>query len=522
MEDKNFDINDLDVNKLERLDDESKESIVEAQLLLKEDPNYAGRDYEKYMIGGRLLEADYNEEAIKCWNSISRENEEVYAVSQYYIGYALYSRGENKEAIKALSRIKFEDSINTYLSSKAFSVRILLREGSEESIVKAKNIITEVKLDNYFDIHILKKVCFFLSNGKAIDMANDLIDIITNIHLALHVLCVKKLDGYNNEKFHERKLAHYTSTEVSEFVLKDKNRSLFRLNTIKNVNDPSEGQLLQKIIGKWSLKEENHSYEDDYHAFIGCFTFNHDSLNQFRLYGKKDNKEASGVSFVFNDTFFNTEPRIENTILISSKIEDNEDIGGIPQQPVMRCVYIDPETRYISLAQRNKITFYREYLEGDNHNERAEDAWKVYQEDIDKKTEEFCDSFENVKRNYKSICNKSIGLSKNLKEELQELLDEILLPLKYLIKHAAFQEEQECRIIYITSLDDSKVKMDFGKSLYVEYEPNVKAHLDKIYIAPAASHYQPYLAKLLCGTNNLGKKIKIELSNNPFRLPTSH
>ena len=72
-------------------------------------------------------------------------------------------------------------------------------------------------------------------------------------------------------------------------------------------------------------------------------------------------------------------------------------------------------------------------------------------------------------------------------------------------------------MVYMTSLDDKKVKMEFGRFLYVEYEPKVKAHLDKIYIAPAASHYEPYFAKLLCGKNNMGKKIKIEPSNNPYR-----
>ncbi|MGB2784402.1 hypothetical protein [Psychrobacter sp.] len=101
--------------------------------------------------------------------------------------------------------------------------------------------------------------------------------------------------------------------------------------------------------------------------------------------------------------------------------------------------------------------------------------------------------------------------------EIDSFLEMIILPLKYLIKHSAFQEEQECRIVYITSLDDPKVQMDFGKFLYVEYEPEVKVHLDKIYIAPAASYYEPYFAKLLCGKNNMGKKIKIEPSNNPYR-----
>ena len=67
-------------------------------------------------------------------------------------------------------------------------------------------------------------------------------------------------------------------------------------------------------------------------------------------------------------------------------------------------------------------------------------------------------------------------------------------------------------MIYITSLEDPKVHMSFGKFLYVDYEPVVKSNLDKIYIAPAATQYQPYLAKLLCDTN-----VKIELSNNPYR-----
>ena len=103
-------------------------------------------------------------------------------------------------------------------------------------------------------------------------------------------------------------------------------------------------------------------------------------------------------------------------------------------------------------------------------------------------------------------------MDSEVQSKVRQLLDDILLPLRYLIKHTAFQEEQECRMIYITSLEDPKVQMSFGKSLYVDYEPAVKLNLDKIYIAPAATQYQPYLAKLLFDTN-----VKIELSNNPYR-----
>ena len=262
-------------------------------------------------------------------------------------------------------------------------------------------------------------------------------------------------------------------------------------------------------------------FDENLHAFISCFTFNHDSLNQFRLYGKEDNKEASGVSLVFNKEFFKeTEVQSGMTnIYIKKKLSDVDDdsneVNKVEKQPVMRCVYIDPTSDYIHLAQRNRLTFFREFGREDLKDDsisRAEIECTEYENYIDKKTEDFREAFAELKSIYNDAIDKRKSLknlSKDDVDEIDSLLDMIILPLKYLIKHSAFQEEQECRMVYITSLEDKRVKMDFGKFLYVEYEPEVKANLDKIYIAPAATQYQPYLAKLLCGTNSLGKKIKI-------------
>ena len=276
-------------------------------------------------------------------------------------------------------------------------------------------------------------------------------------------------------------------------------------------------------------------FDDKLHAFISCFTFNHDSLNQFRLYGKQDNKEASGVSLVFNKDFFEEyKPQSSmSNIYVSRKIKniddesneekDSKDIERVERQPVMRCVYIDPTSDYIHLAQRNRLTFFREFGREslkDISAAKAEAEWNEYKNYIKEKTNDFKKAFAELKKIYRDAIEEKgslKGMSKEDIDEIDSFLEMIILPLKYLIKHSAFQEEQECRMVYITSLDDPKVQMDFGKFLYVEYEPEVKANLDKIYIAPAATQYQPYFAKLLCGKNNMGKKIKIEPSNNPYR-----
>ncbi|WP_416376684.1 DUF2971 domain-containing protein [Psychrobacter sp. Choline-02u-13] len=170
----------------------------------------------------------------------------------------------------------------------------------------------------------------------------------------------------------------------------------------------------------------------------------------------------------------------------------------------MRCIYIDPKSGFVQIAHRSRITFYREFEEKDS----PEQKWVDYKKIIDDKNDKISKLLESLRKCYKNT-------KQNFREyyiENLELVEEILLPLNYIIKHSAFQEEQECRMIYITSLKDPKVQMSFGKFLYVNYEINVKDNLDKIYIAPAAGQFQPYLAKLLCDT-----EVKIELSNNPYR-----
>ena len=70
-------------------------------------------------------------------------------------------------------------------------------------------------------------------------------------------------------------------------------------------------------------------------------------------------------------------------------------------------------------------------------------------------------------------------------------------------------------MIRIASLNDKDVQMNFNlKWLYIEYEPAVKEHLSKIYLAPEAIKQQHLFVKLL------GDAKKVMVSNNPFRNPT--
>lgn len=157
------------------------------------------------------------------------------------------------------------------------------------------------------------------------------------------------------------------------------------------MNDPSENQ----VLTQWLNITTNP--DNEIKTFLASFSFNHNSLNQFRLYGNEENILGSGVSIAFNQNFFgqNTERSINmeniNTInhfsnpisankdLISSQviIENNLEENLYPLS-IYRCLYFDPKTEYISLAKRNKQSFYLEMYHEKKDTEEIDREWQKY------------------------------------------------------------------------------------------------------------------------------------------------
>ncbi|WP_201573825.1 lipopolysaccharide assembly protein LapB [Psychrobacter sp. H8-1] len=490
-------------------------------------------------LASRLIKEGKEDDAFRAWGNIEKEYDpEVYALSQFNIGVVLNRKNNTQEAIEVWEKIEEEDSLDAFNLAQYNIGTVSLENTIYRDFVRAEKAFNRIVNGYQYEKRCLIQIRRLL-NTSSTDIGDDLLLLFICVTNIIEILKVDFSYRVTDNKPVERKLAHYTGTQTTNLLLasneSQKLPSPFRLNTINNVNDPSEGQLLLNYLS--DIKENSlyaPDFDDKLQAFISCFTFNHDSLNQFRLYGKQDNKEASGISLVFNQHFFQErnsteglsyiefEDDLQNINVPYVQVTITEKAGRkIKKQPVMRCVYLDPTSNYIHLAQRNRLTFFREFkseivqLEREQRIGKAELEWERYQSFIDKKTEDFRRAFIDLKSAYQAIAQKLTKIDErnpSLSGKIKILLNEIILPLKYLIKHSAFQEEQECRMVYMTSLEDEKVKMDFGKFLYVEYESDVKSNLDKIYIAPAATQYQPYLAKLLCDTN-----VKIELSNNPYR-----
>lgn len=554
-------------------------ALTEWKSVYREDDNEIFAQAQ-FNIGCELSNRDDSQGAFSAWDNIERsDNPEIYARARTRIGFLLEKRQDHKGAVTEWSKIERSDDAEAYavaqanigylsfntptVAKKAF---LCIRETDnprvyahaqfklglifidEYNIEEAKKSFDVAKSYYPYESYCYEKICELIKVPETEDFGLSSLKLFNVVLGIVDILTLDFSKYSDEEKPFERKLAHYTSTYTSNLLLgNDKKNiapSLFRLNTINNVNDPSEGQLLiRKLKGVKNNSFIPLGFDEKYHAFISCFTFNHDSLNQFRLYGKQDNKEASGVSLVFKKDFFQSKDFIGGISYLSvenkSKVietisninsEESYDIQvqkpkndnkEIVRRSVMRCVYLDPTSDYFHLAQRNRLTFFREFGDktirknGIKHSQ-AEYEWGVYQEYIKIITDEFKIAYEDLKIIYKEAETKINSMRFNLgslkQKDLSIVVDEILLPLKYLIKHSAFREEQECRMIYITSVDRPEVTMEYGSFLYVEYEPGVKDHLDKIYIAPAALHHKRYFDHLLKDID-----VPVEVSGNVFR-----
>ncbi|MDR2580069.1 MAG: tetratricopeptide repeat protein [Fibromonadaceae bacterium] len=294
---------------------------------------------------------------------------------------------------------------------------------------------------------------------------------------------------FENEKL----VAHYTNKITSQKLLFEDSR--FRLNAINHSNDITEGEILLKYLFKKYPTRKKLNAESE--TFAGCFIFNYDSLNQFRLYGKENGEEGTGMSLVFRDNFFSKEAKISMKL---SETEGNDSPGKEEEKyTLFRCMYIDPITRRVeTVGHKEAYLFFREKNENESNG------------DIDNKVKKYrkyiTDIIENVREEMDILRKLVKGLD-------SKIVGQLLISLRYLTKHIAFKEEQECRILRRHDLKDKKnVKTNEFKQIYVEYKPEVFSCIERIYFGPKATGIELFQDFLI----HHGKKILYEKSANPL------
>lgn len=351
------------------------------------------------------------------------------------------------------------------------------------------------------------------------------------IDIQQQLLITFNLNSGKTKKQPERRVAHYTKPRVLFDLLKGgegSKPSLFRLNVVDFMNDPSENQ----ILTDWLNIPYNPT--NDIKTFLASFTFNHNSLNQFRLYGNEGDILGSGISIAFNQHFFCQEAERSinpdginrlNDAYIPMPTKANlaehnsEKAESSHPLPLFRCLYFDPKSEYIALAKRNKHSFYLEFEGDDKKSEEIEQEWNDYIKALDEneKIDIIRTKLNKIKETVGQLFE-DVRLKKLT--NLQQLITLALMPISCLIKHAAFEDEDECRIIYTTHIADDKIQApqhyQSANSLFIEYA-TIEPYIDNIYLGPQCqAHHHLWLTNHITKTTNK-TDIKVIKSTMPLR-----
>ena len=259
-------------------------------------------------------------------------------------------------------------------------------------------------------------------------------------------------------------LAHYTSSTVCNKlfgVLNEDGSSPMRIGSSSYMNDPSEGKGLLELLALQDFELENKADCSPHNAFFACFSSRVNDLNQFRLYGKEDDVEASGCCLVFNKN------------------------GDWLKEPDISA----PFRSFIKNQDENSATFKK----ADLSNVECENlplyqvAYIAYKDDYI--TKEKCGIWLNDSKF--GIRLKPIGENKDWHafriQKLETALKELIIffqdktnvndknknaleYIRYLFKDFAFRDEEEFRVLKIAEIGSEEIKYcEKAQSIYLPY-----------------------------------------------------
>ena len=482
-----------DFNKAIELDDKCIIAYNNRGLIYYENEEYdkALKDFNKAIELDNEFTLAYNnrgliyyeneeyDKALKDFNkAIELDNEFTLAYNNRGLVYF-----NNNEYDKAFENFKkFDSKIALY-----YMIKLLIKE--KKDIDDILNLLNEYA-DDYFNS---------ITNGLEKEEKNKFLKLWVYQYILLDLLFIN-----NYEEIEE--FSHYTTKSLFEYFI-DYNKKeddiqsdsieYLRLTSISKTNDPQEGEILKNLLSINTKKNFNiEETNKDYLVLQTSFIKYTNSLTMFRLYGKKEGKEGTGVCLVFGKSFFNT----DNSYIIASP---SQHLGSSDDKSKENKNNIEKEEFSYETLQLiynksyynnrgNKLPLYFMLYYDKYKNELIYNPTNsVYENKRIKLNELNNINFlydNNIDDNIGIIFNKIFDTIKELKsnEEL-EIAYKLLINIRYLIKHSSFFEEQELRIIQLVKNDGGNVLFDKDiNRLYLNYETPIFEidYLKKVIIGP--------------------------------------
>ncbi|MEI0496228.1 hypothetical protein R4J09_12575 [Brachyspira intermedia] len=293
---------------------------------------------------------------------------------------------------------------------------------------------------------------------------------------------------------------------------------------ITTANDPKEGRIIESILNKNNIDIKINS-DDNSITLQSSYSRNIDSLTMFRFYGKKENIEATGASLILNNEYFNL--LYEAPFYYQSNTKNCiENIDFINKKRNLYWVLYYNEKDNLLVFNPNESKYSADIIIDLNNlekinNKNIEDLKS--EEKIKYIIEYIFKNIFNYTEKIKNKIDKNNEYS-NIKNKLYGYLFE---NIRFIIKHEAFFEEQELRMLVTSNYKSKEIKADrINNKLYIDYiklfsENN--NYIKEIIIGSKVENNESvaeYIRKILHEKNNDKNKldeIKVSISEAPLR-----
>ena len=306
-------------------------------------------------------------------------------------------------------------------------------------------------IDNIFKIlinkdNIWKNNKIFASIMKCInnDSQFNIIknNIKTNLLYQYRLLSVLSFNNPLLSEYYSNKINinHYLTLNTLMILLNENqndkvNSNNMRITNIITANDSKEGKMLEDIFAKKGKKVKMKNI-DNLISFQTSFSRNTDSLTMFRLYGKSNNQEFTGASLVIKNDYFNSDDdnfQYNSNDIFSKNINFKKNLYWI--------LYYNEEENILIFNPTNSK--YTNVVIDLNKIDTKEYEDKRYEYIVNIIKSVFNNIFETI-----DYINNNIK-GENIKSDIFSYLFE---NIRYLIKHEAFFEYQELRILTISDI----------------------------------------------------------------------
>ena len=423
-------------------------------------------------------------EAIEDFNKAIELNPKCYYA--YYNRYiSEYNLGEYKKAIKdfeklieLLKKLKLIEKYNLDINFIVIMFIDIMQIVDTECVFE----LIKKNYNELFENNTIFKLLKNKIESKNISNKDDIFNNIKNTLLYKYLL-LKSLSFSINDNI---EISHYTSLNTLLLLLNDKkeekenryNEGKIRIVNISNANDPKEGKILESIFYKNGLDIKISNNEENLITLQTSYTRNKDSLTMFRLYGKNENKEATGVCLVidkeyFSDKYlfppakihvdlFNNLNNVDNDKYLNNDLEEQDD--NAKKNLYWILYYNEKENQLIFNPNNSK--YENIIINLDNIEElKNEYEAKKCKITLNDKKEIIEYIFSNIyfytKKLDKEIKNKELKI---------EIFSNLFENIKYIIKDESFFEEQELRMLTTRNYEDKYIEIDNdNKRLYINY-----------------------------------------------------